>query len=204
MNMEQNKPEARLAREKLLYRYGAALDRGDFNTVAEVLERAETDLELERMIMELNAQYRVEAEAATGVQSDPAKLVRSLLREHLPSGFTTEDEVVPPLTVSDVAARLEADQKVLPADRSALGQLRGTRRDLPDTINARTLAMLARELGIVASDRFWRAFQQTAVALGLARSQAEMRMAAAREQRARAQHEERAASHVDSEQEQPE
>jgi hypothetical protein len=199
--MEQNEAGRQRAREKTVYRYSMALDRGDFATVAQVLEQAEVDPELEHMIMELNAEYRVEVESATVVETNPADLVRKLLREHLPSGFSADDEFVPPLTVGEVVARLEADQQVLPADKAALGQLRGNQRDLPDAINARTLSTLARELGIAASDRFWRAFQQTAIALGLSRSQSEMRLSAAREQRSRRQQAETPSIQVDGEQE---
>lgn len=200
MSME-HKVQAQLAREKTLYKYSVALERRDFDTVAQVLHLAEVDPELEAMIMDINAEHGVELETTFAAPSDPAELVQTLLREHLPSGFTTEDEVVPPLTVGDVAARLEADQQVLPPDRTALGQLRGNQHDLPDLINAHTLASLARDLGVRASDRFWRAFQQTAVALGLARSQAEMRLAATREQRSRRQTGETLEAQSDSEQE---
>jgi hypothetical protein len=49
-----------LAREKLLFRYSNALERGDFDTVQAVLREAENDAVLERMILELNDAYRAE------------------------------------------------------------------------------------------------------------------------------------------------
>jgi hypothetical protein len=55
--------EARqLAREKALYRYSSALERGDFEAVAAVLAEAEQDSELEQMILEMNEVYRGEWE----------------------------------------------------------------------------------------------------------------------------------------------
>ncbi|MBK8024139.1 MAG: SH3 domain-containing protein [Chloroflexi bacterium] len=44
-----------LEREKLLFRYSAALERGDFDTAAEVLRAAERDPALEAMLLDLNA-----------------------------------------------------------------------------------------------------------------------------------------------------
>jgi hypothetical protein len=43
--------------EKLLFRYSSALERGDFEAVAAVLELAQADPELERMLLELNQAY---------------------------------------------------------------------------------------------------------------------------------------------------
>jgi Domain of unknown function (DUF4349) len=43
--------------EKILYRYSSALERGDFEAVAAILELAQADPELERMLLELNQAY---------------------------------------------------------------------------------------------------------------------------------------------------
>jgi hypothetical protein len=59
----QNAEQARqLAREKAVYRYSSALDRGDFEGVSAVLEQAEQDAALERMLLEVNEIYRAEVE----------------------------------------------------------------------------------------------------------------------------------------------
>jgi hypothetical protein len=50
----------RLARERAVYEYTSALDRGDFDAVAAVLRQAEVDQVLEQMILEVNEAYRVE------------------------------------------------------------------------------------------------------------------------------------------------
>ncbi|MEP6988801.1 MAG: hypothetical protein ABI970_24580, partial [Chloroflexota bacterium] len=49
-----------LAREKSLFRYSGALERADFNIVAAVLEEAEHDPLLARMIAEVNTVYESE------------------------------------------------------------------------------------------------------------------------------------------------
>lgn len=55
----------RVEREKALYRYTSGLERGDFDAVAAVLEQAEEDEVLERMLLEINAVYRAEMEQGT-------------------------------------------------------------------------------------------------------------------------------------------
>src|SRR4051812_47451219 len=49
-----------LAREKSLFRYSSALERADFNIVAAVLQEAEHDPLLTRMIAEVNTVYESE------------------------------------------------------------------------------------------------------------------------------------------------
>lgn len=53
-----------LAREKLLFRYTNALERGDFATVEAILQEAQHDAELERMIAEINAALSQELPSA--------------------------------------------------------------------------------------------------------------------------------------------
>ncbi len=57
-------PEARMEREKLLFRYSSALEDGDFETVSAVLRQAQADPQLERMLLELNQAYQDEPEQA--------------------------------------------------------------------------------------------------------------------------------------------
>jgi hypothetical protein len=49
-----------LAREKLLFRYSSALERGDFDVISAVLREAENDPVLERMLREMDEVYRAE------------------------------------------------------------------------------------------------------------------------------------------------
>ena len=50
----------RLAREKTAYRYTTALDNGDLDTIATILQQAERDSELEQMILEIHGAYAAE------------------------------------------------------------------------------------------------------------------------------------------------
>ncbi|MBZ0289343.1 MAG: hypothetical protein K8I30_17110, partial [Anaerolineae bacterium] len=60
--MHRRKPmnPRQLAREKLLFRYSSALERGDFEVISAVLREAESDPVLERMLREMNDVYRAE------------------------------------------------------------------------------------------------------------------------------------------------
>lgn len=60
-------------REKAIFQYVTALDRGDMNGVGEVLEAALTDPELERIITEINVAYQQE-EQITGVEQTNGKV----------------------------------------------------------------------------------------------------------------------------------
>jgi hypothetical protein len=63
---EGTEATSRLVREKALYRYSSALERGDFGTVAAILAQAEQDPELERSIREMNEFYQGEMAAKPG------------------------------------------------------------------------------------------------------------------------------------------
>ncbi len=54
------KQEIELAREKSLYRYSSALERGDFDAVSQVLAEAEQDPEMERLVLEINEALQAE------------------------------------------------------------------------------------------------------------------------------------------------
>jgi len=68
MNGQGAEQARQLAREKALYRYSSALERGDFEVVSAVLGEAEHDAVLERVLLEVNEVYRVEM----GGQQAPA------------------------------------------------------------------------------------------------------------------------------------
>ena len=53
-----------IAREKLLFRYSNALERGDFDMIADVLETARRDPILERMILEVHEVYVAELQSS--------------------------------------------------------------------------------------------------------------------------------------------
>lgn len=84
------KQRINLFREKAIHRYIKALDEGDMEGVAEILEMCLDDPELEQIITEINLAYH-EEEQLTPIAID-AQLVRELIRQHLHSGFTSQDQ----------------------------------------------------------------------------------------------------------------
>jgi hypothetical protein len=163
-------------------RYLDALDAGDINALAELWERAAGDPELERQLGELTDGLAVEEGLDTAWQSD-ALSVRTLLREHLPSAFPSETDL-PPLTVGDVAARLQADVALgarwSDSDRAANSRLLVDSTPVPEELGLPHFEKWQTSLGIPASSHYWRSFRQTAVLLAMGRCQQAGALAAAR------------------------
>lgn len=171
-----------IRREKLIYRYIQAMDRGDVEEIAAVLEAALDDPELDRIITEIDLAYQ-EEEQLTPIAQD-AELVRKLIREHLSSAFQTEESDDKPLTVGEVAARLKADRKVPEADEETNRLLLTSSKSIPTWLSGKAIKKLAEELGVTASKHFWRVFKDTAITLNMGRSHSQAQLLAAREERA--------------------
>ncbi len=175
------------AREMAIDAYIQALDSGDFEKITAILDQAASDHELDRLIHEINAAFYAE-EGFDSFSVDAAQ-VRALVHQHLQSAFIDETELEAefdrPLTVKEVIARLESDRQIPDTDRNAGKKLRECHTELPAELTTRSIMNLAQALGVTASERFWRAFRDTALMLNLGNSQAQARLAAAREQRTR-------------------
>jgi hypothetical protein len=179
--MKGQKDQGTVLREKMIHHYIQALDQGDIDGVAVVLEAALDDPELDRVIAEINLALQ-EEEQLTPTAVD-AQLVRDLLRKHLPSAFHVDERDERLLTVGDVAARLQADRRVPTADQEANRRLLGSSAPLPTWLSAQAVSRLIAELGVAASDRFLRAFRDTAIMLGMGHRHSQAQLAAAREER---------------------
>jgi hypothetical protein len=77
MNKEETEGARHLSREKAMYRYTSALERGDFETVSAVLAQAEGDPELESALLELHAVLEGEYEAQPATAPRAASVVKS-------------------------------------------------------------------------------------------------------------------------------
>lgn len=168
-------------RERLIEQYILALDAADFDTVAQILHEAETDSELDRLLVEVDAALHAEANLPT--LSEDAREVRVLLRRNLPSAFL-EPETSPP-TVGDVAARLQAEhaagkQLILAGDLHANDELLGNRSVLTIRMTRPAIREFAGTLGVQASERYWERFRRAAIELAMARDQGAPQQAAAR------------------------
>jgi hypothetical protein len=179
--------EQAFQRELAIYRYVAALDAGDLEGVEAVLHAAIADPELAEAVAEINLSYQEELLLAP--PAEDAAFVRELLRKHFHSAFAdeepAEEPAEEPLTVSDVAIRLEHEQRVSGSDREANRCLLGIRLPVPEMLSLQAVEELARQTGVEASGRFWRQFRETAIMLGIGRSHQQSQLAAAREARRR-------------------
>ena len=98
-----------------------------------------------------------------------------------------EDDL-PPVTVADVASRLQADVSQGLARRGVLGlasaalwqHLQNLREPLPEQFNARSLAQFFEKLGVQCNEKFQDAFGNTAHHLQMGRQQGRAQLAATR------------------------
>ncbi len=184
--MERQELTQTREREKILYRYSCALERGDFDTIVAILKRAENDALLERMIVEWNAAYALEQQIAIDAQD--VALVRELLAKHLPSGILDESEAeLPRPTVSDVIARMSSDaalKKQLECEaQPAISQLQQSNTPLPRNLTQRGVREIFVTLGVSVSQSFEKFFRETAIFLSMGHEQGRARLAATRRQR---------------------
>lgn len=188
-NHQSARRESRL-REKALYRYMDAFERGDFEIMARILQQAERDPELEEMIWEVQAAYLAELEDER--QENDIALVWQLLQKHLPSGLVAFEgiEEIPPLTVSDVAARMQVDVVVEGTLNQELHgvvqQLRQSTIPLPNNLGLEGIRTLFARLGVRASKRMQKLFSETALYLSAGRAQGIAQLAATRRQQEQA------------------
>jgi hypothetical protein len=167
---------------EIALRYLDAWDAEDGEALAELWQQAEIDPQLEQVLGELTDGLAVLEGPSAAWESDAAQ-VRNLLREHLPSGSPTAIEL-PPLTVRDVAARLQSDSalggRFTAADRAANSRLLADATVVPGELGLPHFEKWRTTLGVSASAHYWRAFRQAAVLLAMGRCQRAGELAAAR------------------------
>src|SRR5215472_6015672 len=105
MTTDRSNDRVDMEREKAIAQYILAFDRGYLDELAEILDRAAEDPELDRQIAGINGVLH--AEAGLPKQEDQAQVVRGLLLRYFPDESSAP--AVEPLTVSEVATRLQAD-----------------------------------------------------------------------------------------------
>jgi hypothetical protein len=104
-----NQPNSKAQIERSITRYVRALDASNLDEIAEVLQIAEEDAELDRIIGEINWAYA--DEIGLSVNSVDSEKVRKLLQENFLSVFSESIEISP-ITVGEVTAHLIANQLV--------------------------------------------------------------------------------------------
>jgi hypothetical protein len=174
--------DQRITWARTALRYLDALDAGNVEALAHLWQQAEADPRLEQVLGELTDGLALLEGPSAAWESDAAH-VRQLLREHLPSAFPGENEL-PPLTVRDVAARLQSDSalgtRLSTADRAANSRLLANTTAVPGELGLPQFEKWRTTLGVSASAHYWRAFRQAAVLLAMGRCQRAGELAAAR------------------------
>jgi hypothetical protein len=170
-----------ISRQKAIQRYVRAIDKGDLEEIINVLDQATTDPALDLMLVEIN--QAVEQEEGLTVFAKDTVFVRQLIHQHFNSDIMSDEPDVQPLTIGEVAARMQAARNVPTTDQSIHKTLLHFSTPLPEFLNIQAIRKLATELQVDASEKFWRVFRDTAIMMGIGRGQAQM--AAARKQKAR-------------------
>jgi hypothetical protein len=167
--MKQPKPQDFL--ERSIDRYIKALDSGNLDELALVLQIAEGDKDLDRIIEEVSWAYAEEMEiSSTHLESAQ---VRTLLQEHFPSAFDQPTENSP-ITVSEVAAHLAANRLVPPSDQESHLKLLSIHHTLPDWLSLPEVRRFIQHFGFKVSERFLRVFRDAAIQISMGRGQAQM------------------------------
>jgi len=184
MSKKQN-----LRHELLAVQYLEALDQGDWDTVSQLWEQAETDAVLESMLTSLGAGLLEEAGWNETLAED-ADAVRSLIKTHLSQ--RPASSVQQALTAADVVSQLQASHRrgelsLSAEEELALEAIRKSHQPLPDRITRTSLDQWAEltnlELtNLKAGPHFWREFRRVATLLAMGRNQ-ESTQLAAREQK---------------------
>jgi hypothetical protein len=185
MNNQQPTRQQRLEREKQLHLYMDAFERGDFDRMTQILNKAEQDPELGDLIWKVQAAYVAEHESEE--REHDVEVVRHLLRTYIPSAWDTpEKEEIPPLTVGDVIARMQADEATRGLTSREFTrvaqQLSRSSQLLPADLGLHGVRKLFAQLGVQASKQLQKLFSQTALFLSTGREQGMARLAATRKQ----------------------
>lgn len=187
MDKQQPTREQRLARERAILTYMDAYERGDFDTMSMVLQQAEHDSELGDLLWNVLAAYQAEEDDER--RENDVVLVRQLLLQYLPSGWETVPEAsdIPPLTVSDVVARIQVDEAVKGSVKQELKtvapRLRQSTVPLPANLGLHGVRALFAKLGLRTSRQLQKVFSETALFLTAGREQGMAHLAATRRQR---------------------
>ena len=162
----------------MIYQYIQALDSGDLDNIEQILQTAQHNAELDRLIDEINQEYASEL-GLTPLAKTSAK-VQELLEKY----FSQEEIIVDTqsFTVGDVAARMTGDQELPKAQREIGKSLLNNPLVLPEWLSLQAVRQIGVKLRL-ADERFLRAFRDTALQMMMGRGQAQM--AATRAKRSR-------------------
>jgi hypothetical protein len=180
-----------LAREKALYLYISAFERGDTDKMETVLRQAMYDPQLEEMIMEAHEYYL--AEEKVKLREEEFAKIQDLVVRYLPSGIADEGEAIaiPPLTIGDVFGKLQEDKSIQGSVKQEVQQVNAklaqTDVPLPENLAMKSVYRLFEQLGVVVSAKLQKLFREKAIFLSMSRQQGIAQLAATRRQKTQRQ-----------------
>lgn len=153
----------------MINQYIHALDSGDLDNIEQILQTAQHDAELDRLIGKINEEY------ASELGLTPLAKTSLKVQEFLEKYFTQEEMAVDlqPLTVGDVAARMTGDQELPKAHRELGKSLINNPLVLPEWLSLQAVRQIGAKLKLI-DERFLRAFRDTALQMMMGRGQAQM------------------------------
>ncbi|TMC21445.1 MAG: hypothetical protein E6J34_09555 [Chloroflexi bacterium] len=154
------------AREELLLLFLKSYEEGNLEVFGAILEQAETDPELDTLIWSAFLTHLSQKGIHPAPEEEKEGLI-ALLQQSLLSNRKRPEP--PPLTLADIAARMQvelilhrADYADLPAIRRALDTLVQFRDPLPDPLDLLTIQAIFLECGLAVPSPFDNAFLQAA------------------------------------------
>ena len=166
-----NQPFSKALLEDSIARYVRALDSGNLDEIASVLQIAEENAEFDRIIEEINWAFAEEI-GVSSISLESAQ-IHTLLQEHYPNAFGESDEI-PPITVSEVAAHLVANRLVPPSERENSQKLLHVKIPLPSWLSLPEIRILSQQFSFNVSERFLKVFRNAAIQMSIGRGQSQM------------------------------
>ncbi len=153
----------------MINQYIRALDSGDLDNIEKILQTAQHNAELDRLIGKINEEY------ASELRLTPLAKTSMKVQEFLEKYFNQEEIVVDsqPLTVGNVAARMTGDQELPKAHRELGKSLIDNPLVLPEWLSLQAVRQIGAKLELI-DERFLRAFRNTALQMMMGRGQAQM------------------------------
>jgi hypothetical protein len=192
MSHKEIKPNKSTERERIAFLYTMALEYGDLETVQSILDQAERDSVLERILLEVNDSLAHENDLVLpgeAMFADAAR-VQQIVRECLPSAeidIEESESQLPALTIRHVLAQMQDDLTLKGQFRQEAAALEGRLQVqdivLPSDLSQRSVHKFFKDLGLSAGERLQRLFRQAAIFLAMGREQHISQLAAARRER---------------------
>ncbi len=136
--MSKNLPASAQRRFQALYRYTQAMESGDIDTVSTVLQEAEHDQVLERMLLDINEVYQIED--LTTVQPDEVAAAHNLLLNATPTSSMGEAQEIKEGELETASASIHArESEALSMSVVKEPLLNGEKRRVARSLPSRTL-----------------------------------------------------------------